>query len=292
MVILLFIEESDSQIVSGIPEFVILSTNEPATIFYTLDGSEPDLSSEIFIDRITMPTDGLAITLKAIAVSGAMTSSTLEQTYFTDQGELDKSRLTGDEGINILPPDSTVVDNLSFNKDGELAQKSSIPFQDLDIRASTTSNIGEEISGNTTIDFINFPVGTTSKEETVVSSPNDNIHFDPMAAHIIIDGTTEENLENQVVRIINRPHGTMDLVSDFYKSRLDEYQLVSSNFVRHMINPSTGKITFYYRDSRENRWIKSTQKVEGRPLNLSTSGGPPSSFVFRWIEDRAQTKIY
>jgi hypothetical protein len=239
-----------------------------------------------------MPTDGVAVTLKAIAISGLMTSAILEETYFTNQNELDKSRLIGKEGINILPPGSIPVDNLSYDQDGLPAQESSIPFLDLDIKASTTTNIGEKISGNTTIDFINFPTEITSKEETIVSSPNNNLNFDPSAAHIIIDGSTEENLENQTVRIINRPHGTMDLVSDYYKSRLDEYQLVSSNFVRHMIDPKTGKITFYYRDSRENRWIKSTQKVEGTALNLSASESPPSSFVFRWIEDRSQSKIY
>jgi hypothetical protein len=292
MVILLTLQESPEEIISGIPESVFLTANVPSTIFFTLDGTDPDIDSEMYVDGIAMPTSGTTITLKAIAISGIMQSAILEETYSTDQSGIDRTRLVGDEGINLLPPGSTVVDNLSVDEDGLPSQSSSIPFVDLDIQASTRNNIGEDIPGDTTIDFINLPNRVRSPEPAAVSSPNDSIDFDPRASLIIIDGTTEENRENQVVRIINRPRLSMDLISPIHANNQGEQQLVTSHLVRTMRNPITGVITFYYRDSRENRWIKSTQIVESETLNISPNAAPPSSFVFRWIENRAQTKIF
>jgi hypothetical protein len=293
MVILLSIEESQNQIIGGFPEFVILTSNVPSTIFYTLDGTEPTEDSEIFVDKLVIPTTGITITLKAVAISGMISSSTLEETYFTDHSELGKVRHTGKEGINILPPGVSPVDHLSLDADGDWAQSTTIPFQDLDVVASTTNDKGEDIPGDTTIDFINFAIEVPLvPNKPAISSPNNNINFDPTASYIIIDGTTPEAIENQTVRIINRPHGTMDLLSRMHNQNMSEYQITSSNFVRSMIDPKSGKITFYYRDSRENRWIKSTQKVEGKGLNLTPKSSGTSSFVFRWIEDRAQSKIY
>jgi hypothetical protein len=292
MVILLTLQESDEEIISGIPEIIILTSNIPSTIFFTLDGTDPDTSSEMYVDGITMPTSGLTVTLKAIAISGIIQSAILEETYSTDQSSLSRSRLVGDEGINLLPPGSTVTDNLSVDEDGLASQSSSIPFVDLGIKASTTNNIGEEISGDTTIDFINLPDRTIIQSAPSVSSPNNNASFDPRASLIIIDGTTQENIDNQTVRIINRPRLSMDLTSRVHTNSLSEQQLVTSSLVRTMRNPATGVITFYYRDSRENRWIKSTQITEQADISISTTATSPSSFVFRWIENRAQTKIF
>ena len=107
MVILLTIQESVEEIISGIPEEIFLSANVPATIFFTLDGTDPDTGSDMYVDGIIMPTDGITITLKAIAISGIMQSAILEETYSTDQSNIDRARLNGDEGINLLPPGST-----------------------------------------------------------------------------------------------------------------------------------------------------------------------------------------
>jgi len=295
MVILLSIEESPDQIVSGFPEYVILETNIPSTIFYTLDGTDPSEESEIFIDKLLIPTTGLTTTLKAIAITGLVSSSILEEIYSTDHSDLGKSRYIGKEGINILPAGVEPVDSLSFSSDGDIAQASVLPFVGLDLIASRSNEIGKVIPDGTTIDFIRFPIKVPIRKiesDEIVSTPNDNINFNPKASYITIDGTTEDAIANQTVRVINRPHGSMNLISQIYNQNLDEYQLTSSNFVRYMIDPKTGKITFYYRDSRENRWIRSTQVVEGKGLNLAAKASPPSSFVFRWIENRAQSKIY
>jgi Chitobiase/beta-hexosaminidase C-terminal domain len=293
MAIVLTLEESEEQIISGFPEYITFETSVPANVFYTLDGTDPDEFSEIFVDKLYLPTSGTTLTLKAVAISISDTSSIIEKIYFTNQKKLDKTRLVGKEGINILPPGKTPVDNLSYNAAGDPAQETVIPILDLDLIGSTANNRGEDIPGDTTLDFVNFAKKSSSPEKYPRSSPNDNnINFDPKAAYIIIDGTTEEKIEGQIVRIINRPHGTMDLLSPIYARSMQNYQLNTANFVRYMINPISHKITFYYRDSRENRWIESTQTVGDTGLNFSPSVGPPNSFVFRWIENRSHSKIY
>lgn len=297
MAIVLYLEESKDQIIAGFPEYLIFTTNVPATIFYTLDGTDPDpLTSDMFADdllKLSLPTEGTTLVVKALAVSGILSSSILEQTYFTSQTKIDKNRLLGKEGINILPPGKDPINNLSYDADGNPAQQSIIPIEKMDLRASTTNNRGEDIPGDTTLDFINFPIKESYPQKNWVSSPNDNnINFDPKAFYIMIDGSTDDKLNNQVVRIINRPSGTMDLVSQVYNRNMQSYHLNTSGLVRYMISPNRDKICFYYRDSREGRWIRSTQNIKYKPMNLTPTASPPSSFVFRWVENRTQTKIY
>lgn len=295
MIIILTIQESERQIIAGFPEYITLTTNVPSTIFYTLDGSDPDENSEIFVTKLVLPLTGLTLTLKAMAVSNSVTSAILEKTYLTDQSNLDRARLIGKEGINLLPPDSEVVDHLSFDQDGNEAQTTSIDEIDLDLIASTRANRGQpipKVPGGTTVDFINFPLKVETPTETIVSYLNRD-RFNPRAAFIIIDGTSQNAIDQQIVRVVNRPSGSMDLLSRIHTQNMSNYQLNTANFVRSMLNPKTGKMTFYYRDSRENRWIRSDQQAPGPGLNLSfNSGGPPSSFVFRWIDNRTQTRIY
>lgn len=294
MVILLSVTESENQIVSGFPEYVSLTTNVASTIFYTLDGSEPDSNSQMYVDKIIIPTTGLTTTLKAVAISGVFSSAVFEEVYFTNHSLLGKTRHIGDEGINILPPGETIVDNLSYDEDGNVAQATTIQFIDLDLVGSTSNEIGEPISKDTTIDFIKFSIKQPlPNTQVAISSPNDNINFNPRASCIIIDGSTPEALANQVVKIINRPHGTMDLVGQSRNISREDEQIRSSNFVRSMINPYTGKITFYYREGRENRWIKSTQQVEeGKGLNIASTETGASGFVFRWVENRHLSVIH
>lgn len=294
MILILSLEESEDQIVAGFPEYVILTTNVPSTIFYTLDGTDPNpITSDMLIDsKIVLPTDGTTLVLKAIAISGSFSTTILEKTYFTNQKNIDKNRLLGKEGIRVLPAGVEPINSLSYDSDGNPAKQSVIPIEKMDLTASTVNNRGEDIPGDTTLDFINFPKKQPFNSKPIVSTPNNNINFDPKAFYIIIDGTTEEARNNQIVKIINRPYGTMDLVSPIYNRNSYSFHLNTSNFVRAMRNPISGITTMYYRDSREGRWIKSIQKVEAKGLNLTPTASPPSSFVFRWVENRAQTKIY
>lgn len=51
-VITITIIESVLQLIPGIPKFVTLETNIASNIFYTLDGTDPTLFSNVYSDRI------------------------------------------------------------------------------------------------------------------------------------------------------------------------------------------------------------------------------------------------
>lgn len=290
MAILLTLEESDNQIVVGIPESVVLTTNIPSTIFYTLDGSAPDEDSDIFIDILYFPTDVFSVTLRAYAAVDGDTSSELEEVWSVSQVKLNRGRLIDDEGINILKIGTESVNNLSFDEDGADAQTSAIEFQDLDLKTTTRDNLGQDLPIESTISFINFARETALTTKSEISRP-ESIRFDPTANYIIMSGFTDEDLRAQVIQIVNRSHGTLELVNKKYRKQ-GEYNLTTSGLIRTMMNPSTGKITFYYRDSRDNRWLVSTQQTEIPQLNLTPIASPPNSFVFKWIEHRHGSKIY
>nr|BDD46188.1 hypothetical protein 24 [bacterium] len=291
--IILTMTESDSQIISGIPEYVEFTTSEPATVFYTFDGTDPTDQSDMAVGKVYLPTLLPSFTLKAIALINTSSSVMLEQEYAVDQSDLDRSRRIDDEGITVLPAGEEPVDHLGVDVDGDDAQETVIEVVDLDIKASRTNRIGERLEDGTSKDFINFAereIPIIIEEER--SSPNDdNVDFNPNAQVIVINGYDQEDLESQVVRIINRPHGTMSVVSPHYNEHLQNEPIVTGNFVRSMYDPATRKIVFYYSESRENRWIKSIQKVE-EPVNINLGSMAQPGFVFRWIEDRAMSKIF
>ena len=244
--------------------------------------------------KVYLPTLLPTFTLKARAITtGLYTSIVIEEDYSVDQSDLDRTRFVGDEGISVLPVGGSVVDNLGVDADGEAVQKTVIEVQDLDIRTSRSNRIGEKLKDGSSKDFINFveDVIETITEE-FVSSPNDNnVDFNPEAKLIIINGFEQSDYESQVVRIINRPHGTMTVTSPFYNEYLESEPITTGNFVRSMYNPQTKKIIFYYMESRENRWIKSIQKIED-PITVDITGKMKPGFVFQWIEDRSMSKIF
>jgi hypothetical protein len=292
MMIVLTLEESDIEYISGFPEYITFSANDPATIYYTLDGSTPDVNSLIAVGNVYLPTSGSTVTIKSIAISVDDTSSVLEVEYKTDVSDLDGPRRLGDEGIAVIPYGSDIVDNLSFNADGDAAQETSIEFSNLDIKASRTDIGGVMLdSKKSSIPFVNFAEGSSPNAETIESTPNDNAEFDPTAKFIIIDGSTDENFENQVVKIVNRTYNTFDPVSNFYKERLGQKEpVVTGNYVRSFYNPTTGVYVSYYWESLESRWIQSVQSVDKN--RLSVGGSPEHPFVFRWIQDRALSQLF
>lgn len=283
--ILLTIQESDSQVISGIPEYVTVESSVPATIFYTLDGSTPTAESDMFVDRIYLTYSAPSVTLKLKAVGIVDESDIVEVGWTTTIPNRDKIALTGSEGISVLPAGETPINSLAVNTSGDPERETAIEFVDLDIKTSKADRIGQPIPEDSTIPFIKFPeVERTG--QTKVSSPN-SIDFDPKAQMIIIDGYA--GFDQQKIRVINRPMGTMRPTSKFYDEKVHYDNMVSGDFARYMYNPKTKKLVLYYRESLDGRWIVSSQKVDAATLKLTPSGNP---FVFRWIEDRSQSRLY
>ena len=305
--IVLIVEESESKLISGFPEYIDFSTNNPSTVFYTLDGSTPTDSSLMaagnssmtMADRVYIPTNGKSFTLKAKAVTSDGSSEIYEKDFYTDSTNLDSARHIGEEGISVLRAGSSAVSSLSKGLDGEKKQESSATFDKLEMKASTEDSKGVKTRGGTSLSFVNILENVSSENEGSLgksSTPNNNNNnFDPKAGMIIIDGRTQSDLDSQSVRLVNRPAGSMDNVSKFYNENLQQQQApATANLVRYIYNPNTGVTAFYYFESKECRWIISKQKVDYKQLNISSTGRARSAagIVFRWIQERSVSTVF
>jgi hypothetical protein len=83
-VICVTVTQSSEQVVSGIPRTVSITTNIPATIFYTLDGTTPTLFSTIYTGPIFLPFDQLLVTLQILATNGTDSSPIVVEQYQTN----------------------------------------------------------------------------------------------------------------------------------------------------------------------------------------------------------------
>jgi hypothetical protein len=288
--IVLTVTESVNELISGFPEYIIFETSQPATVFYTLDGTAPGISSLIAVDKVYLPTGGGTLVVKAKAVAGLLESDILELEYKTTNSTINGPRLTGTEGISVLRFGSEVVDSLSYDSSGNAAQETSIEFDNLSIKASREDYQGIRLDPfATSVDFINFADATPKTNITERTSPNGPGYFDPNAKVIVIDGSTSEKMEEQVVKIVNRPYNTFGPTTNFYTERLGQKEpIITGNYVRSFYNPKTNQYISYYWESLESRWIQSIQTVDIPSRNLS-GPFPRNQFVIRWINDRSQS---
>jgi len=290
--IVLTLEESDVEYISGFPEYITFSTSKPATVFYTLDDSTPDINSLIAVGDIYLPTIGTTVTIKAIAISPDDTSVVFETEYKTDSSNLDRPRHLGDEGIVVIPYDSDIVDSLSFDSGGNDAQETAVELSELEIKASRTDAGGELLDPQkTSVSFVNLAATNAANADTILSTPNNNVQFDPDAKFITMDGSTDANFENQVVKIVNRSYNTFGPTSKFYNESLGEKEpIITGNYLRSFYNPSTGIYVSYYWESLESRWLSSVQRIDLDTLNISARMEHP--FVYRWIQDRSLSQLF
>src|ERR1700733_15073439 len=87
-VISITITPSSTQTLPGIPDTIALSTSEPATIFFSLDGSTPDVYSPIYLVPIVMPQNLLTVVLNVFATNGMDSSAVITQIYSTTLEQL------------------------------------------------------------------------------------------------------------------------------------------------------------------------------------------------------------
>jgi hypothetical protein len=281
------------QLISGIPQLVALSTNIPATIFYTLDGTSPTVFSRVYTSAILMPTE-VSARLRAWAISGADRGS-LEITFSTDSSDLTYPRRIDGYGIGIAVDAYNVIPVLldGYKPDENLivdvpARFSDYELKDLEIQFSRTGPDGE---GRGTA-IVNGPiVGGHVEIDPRASSPNhQNVYFNPRSMYIVMDGT--DGYEDQSVYIINRPYGsTMDMTMYLQGKSLYEPQpYISGGHVRTFYTEKDGYglACAYYFDFNETRWIKSIQRFD---LSTVPQGigdrrqvGPP--LVFKWIYNK------
>lgn len=317
-VISVTITQSTEEIVSGIPRYVTIAVNIPSNIFYTFDGTDPTIFSNIYVGPLALPGRS-PLVLKVFATNGVDSSSIISEVYQTDI--LNNARLahsSTDDPVNnpksgiLFPFGSNYVNpnqSLFFNPgnsgidgynpalpayssgyggDGSPNRYSNLPYnsENYDIRYSTTNAIGETgrgigtLPGNVTIEYQTAP-----SEETFTG---DKL-FDPRAMVIFQDVANEDM---SLPPILNRHYFSLEdktknaNIAKYYIAGQDNPGTTGS-FLRQHYNPRNSTMTYYYFDSKVNKWIISTAphtpnknlaSLAGFVLSKSSGAG----FVFEW----------
>jgi len=294
MITLTFVP-SETEVLSGIPKTVSIEANQPATIYYTLDGTTPTPSSSIYVGTLTMPGDVGAITLSAIAYyldsdNNLVPSPILSETYFTDTSRLDRYRNLFFEGVVYIFPEGTTSTEFPFyyDENGEAVNLINVELDQLEFIQSETDQQGNPVALPNDVMYATGAQTPTyfDDEPVLFSSVNGSEIFNPHAQFILIDGRT--GAPPQQVELINGPHMSLRDMRKTYGG-VDFIDLLGSNYIsggatRPMISEEKRIIVFYYFDSDSSRWIKSIQDLPARPTDLSYPNWTSPGLVFHWFQ--------
>lgn len=307
------LQESPLQRVAGIPASITVTTNVPATVFYTLDGSTPDTFSDVYINPIIMPTNVGTVTLKLFATNGIDTSPIIEEEY----GPVLDLRQARDEvtllnqacakpsypfGSGPNPPfglygmiGGLTVDALGaaqipdgYNGQGGISNYTNLPITDYELKYSETDNIGQMGKG----------IGTLPGQVTEVpipqppeSSDAQSAFFNPKALVIFQDSSIEQ-YDADVPRT-NRPYFALESNEKTRYGRnlmqVSSALTTTGGFVRQYFNPAKNELTFYYYDNSVGRWIisKEPYKPTAYEQNYASIAyshrNPGDRYVYKWI---------
>lgn len=296
-IIVSFVNSTDFTL-PGIPNTVSIETSEPATIFYTMDGSTPNSYSSVYVAPIIMPQNLLQVVITVFATNGIDNSDIITQTYTSSPSQspfnndnqrlphtavvnLDNSNLgdlfpfgsrtQGPEGqyvgaqnsgattFNEALPATPLGFDANQNPDGYVNSNSILKqFKQI---YSTTTNQGEIGIGIGSLPAKTTIIGkTTPLEYTQEQSNFADKLFNPKAL-VIFQDTTTEDPTNPVH--INRPYFALEkqeIVRDgnLLYNTALDAPSVTGSFLKSYYNPRTNMITYYYYDNAVNRWIISS----------------------------------
>ena len=309
--------ESSEQVVAGIPRSVVITTNVPATIFYTLDGTDPTLSSDIYVVPIILPTYALKVELRVLATDGVTFSSVIVEEYQTNMligARLPHSATDAQAGSNIpgLYPYGTnpIQPNAQFLSPGEAGITVNNP--DLTQIPSGYDGDGYEVGfTNEPYNLENYSIVYTTRDvqgqptvgnlpanviiEIPEAPPEESEQFSNLfnpRAFVIFQDYSKENPEdpphiNSTFFSLENPETIRD-GNSYYNSGLDAPPVMGS-FVRSHYNPRDNTMTYYYLDTHNSRWIISktpyqpTGNFDGNLSGVVLSKNKGAGFIFEWL---------
>ena len=297
-VITITINESSDQILAGIPKYITLTTNIPATIFYTLDGTTPTTLSDMAVGQIELPTNQPSVVLKMFATDGVTTCPIITNTFshiivpnrnprdkitglspsgplgpdpfpFGDHSPIQPVQYGNIGGITIDDPDVVgIPDGFDGTGTGTPSNETDQPLETYSFEYSETDSIGERGHG----------IGTLPAEVTILippappqSSDANSALFNPKALVIFQDGTKPPEDPDQ--SLLNRPFFNLEnpeVVRDgiTFSTTALEGSVPHGSFLRPHFNPRDNTNTFNYRDSLTNRWIISKEPFKAKNPDL------------------------
>lgn len=317
------ITESRLEKYAGIPSTITLTTNVPATIFFTLDGSDPTIMSMVAIGPISLPTDQNTVTLKAFATDGYVSCPIITRMFGTSTVgnrqphdtviglDQKKKQATFPYGSPVSSTNPSVmygntggiiVDNPlvkpqipdGYDGAGGIANFTNKPYNLIffDIEFSETNNIGQRGRGIGTLPASSTVIKQTNDNEIVEQSDANSAFFNPRAL-VIFQDSREPQFDPDIPRL-NRPYFSLERPGVARDGALlqnvEDAVAPSGSLVRWQYNPKDNTITYYYYDNRVSRWIISTEPYSPKPsavTNLSpmvfSSRGTGAGFVYKWI---------
>lgn len=308
-VLTLILTESPVQVVAGIPLNVSVSTNLPATIFYTLDGSEPTINSDIYLEPIILPTNAPSATLKVFATDGTNTSTILTKEYYsaTFGGGRRQYNKIINQDIKPLPGPAL----FPFGTDAPAPNTKYGKTAGITVDSTSVAGIPDGYDGTATNTHVNetdlpltsykmrYSPGTLPAQVSIVVPPAPPQHsnanrklFNPKALVIIQDGREppadpDRPILNRQFFFLENPELARD-GTNFSTTALDG-AVPTGSLVRQHYNPREQTITYYYFDSRSTRWIISkepyTPKASEFTLSeiVHPSSESGSKYVYKWI---------
>jgi len=318
-VITITIVESSRQIVSGIPQNVTLESSVPATIFFTLDGSDPDMNSEIAVGPIAIPTNKSSAILKILATDGVDSSGIITQIYSPDITSIrnfwDKVTNTGGTSKDIFPfgsptsgPNFTYgnvavppVDSLEIvgipdgydgTGTGTHSNETDRELSSYEIVFSETNFKGERGHGIGTLPAQIYIRPPNHPDQQLQSSLSERL-FNPRAMVILQDAT--KSSENDDIIHINRQHFSLADTENVKAGALlntsgEDSLGATGTFLKSYYNPKENTMTYYYFDSATLRWIISKEPFTPKKPAINNFGkivfssrGTHSNKVFKWM---------
>lgn len=290
------ITESPVQKLAGIPITILLTTNVAATIFFTLDDTDPDTSSAVVTGPISLPTDEQTVTLKAFATDGVTTCPIIERKFGSTTVPL---RHPQDEVLNLndvtkgatFPFGSqdqggpaiygNTARNINRTVDDEIiagipdmfdgtgtgthTNETDLPLTEYTFIFTETNEVGERGNGLGTIPGdvvleVQDPVQELSVGEG--SSDANVALFNPKSLVIFQDGKEEPFDTN--VTMLNRGNFSLEdpevtRSGALYNTTAFEGNVTQGSSLVQRFNPRDNTITYYYFDSRVSRWIISKE---------------------------------
>lgn len=322
VVISVTITASSEQIVAGIPKTVSIETNVPATIFYTLDGTQPTLFSPMYVGPIFVPYQQFVVTLNVMATNGTDFSPVVTETYQTDM--VDGNVRLPHSGTDAQPgglfPNAYPFGNPPYQPKQEFTNPATqgVTVYDPTLPATPTGfNADGYPTGFTNqpwnIENYQIPYSTTNAEGqmgpgigTLPANAYYNPNYDPAydgeqtqqftstfnpKALVIFQNFSQEDPNDPPQ--INRANFTLENTERardgtyYFNSGPDGAPPPSASFITAKYNPRTNEITHYYRDSWSNQWIISTSPFmpNGGSYDGNMSHMPIAwgGKVFEWI---------
>lgn len=308
---------STIQIISGIPKTVAITVSISSMIFYTLDGTDPDTSSNVYLTPIEMPVNLPHVNLKVFATNGVDSSSILSVTYAPDITSARVSHAVatihnptaglscgsvGDpqETTFSQPADSPMdaAGVAPVDQDGYGSDPTVYPVRQYDEAIPTYSF---EQSDTDYLGQVGRDIGTLPKVR-VIHTPADpeqgdmnKATFNPRALVIFYDDSkpNENGDENVILRSY---YDGEDLEKSMYGAKFNTTMSSDGDcgpnggLTRYLYNPRDNSVTFYYYDNRRCRWIVSRASIssmapsprQANPLYNFMSPTIGSKFVYNW----------